>query len=118
MERHIFLSLLWESRHSIYIKFSFSAYYREVDLHCVVQWKAKALADLHLSYTSRDQQVMENLGSLRSTNLQTNQYLAETTRTWRSALGSFARNLLFALQLLGIVACLKFMWDIRHPKNE
>ena len=30
----------------------------------------------------------------------------------------FARNLFVGFQILGIFACLKFMWDIRHPKAE
>ena len=30
----------------------------------------------------------------------------------------FSRNLIVALQFLGVLACLRFMWDVRHPKAE
>jgi hypothetical protein len=30
----------------------------------------------------------------------------------------FARNLFVGIQTLGVFACLKFMWDIRHAKTE
>ena len=30
----------------------------------------------------------------------------------------FARNVFLGLQIAGIIACLKFMWDIRHPKTQ
>ena len=30
----------------------------------------------------------------------------------------FAQRALFILEMLGIIACLKFMWDVRHPKEE
>ncbi len=30
----------------------------------------------------------------------------------------FARTMFIVLQTLGLFACLKFMWDIRHPKAE
>lgn len=30
----------------------------------------------------------------------------------------YAQRALFVLQVLGILACLKFMWDVRHPKKE
>lgn len=29
-----------------------------------------------------------------------------------------ARNFMIVLQLMGVLACLKFMWDVRHPKPE
>ncbi len=30
----------------------------------------------------------------------------------------FAQRVLFGIQILGIIACLKFMWDVRHSKTE
>ena len=29
-----------------------------------------------------------------------------------------ARDALVGMQILGVFACLKFMWDVRHPKAE
>ena len=42
--------------------------------------------------------------------------LLYTNRTYGAQ--PFARNVLVGLQILGIIACLKFMWDVRHPKTE
>lgn len=30
----------------------------------------------------------------------------------------FARNIAAALQVLGVLSALKFMWDVRHTKNK
>jgi len=30
----------------------------------------------------------------------------------------FGRNLIFGFQSIGIIVCLSFMWQVRHPKEE
>lgn len=46
------------------------------------------------------------------------EFTDEKYRSPASAFIPFAPQTIAALLLLGIVACLKFMWDVRHPRAE
>ena len=46
------------------------------------------------------------------------QFTDETYRSPLSVVIPYTPFITAAILLIGVVACLKFMWDVRHPKTE
>ena len=46
------------------------------------------------------------------------QFTDETYRSPATQFLPFGAPVVSALLLLGVLSCLKFMWDVRHPKSE